>query len=262
MSQGLDNIRVLITRPLEQSQQLSALIEAAGGIAVSLPMLAIEPHVDAESKQRCQFVTGYDWVIFISQNAVRHVLSLLPLNNWMDNTAIAAIGRSTTNALRQAGFSVALQPDKDMNSEGLLEAFSAESLIDKKILIIRGEGGREALAEGLRKRGALVDYAEVYRRYCPRVETEQLSELLSGGIDVLTIASGETLQNLRSIINLSGLSETQQKELMDCPLIVVSNRIRDLAKKMGLAATVIVAKQPDNDGIVKAIQAWRRGDNE
>lgn len=256
MSQGLDNTHVLVTRPTEQSDELIALIEAVGGKAISLPLLAIEASVDAESKQRCQFISGYDWVIFISQNAVRHALSLLPSNNWTDSTAIAAIGRSTTNALRQAGFPVDVHPDDNMNSEGLLEALSDESLSEKKILIIRGIGGRETLADGLREKKALVDYAEVYRRVCPEVESQQLGQLIDEGIDVISIASGETLQNLASIIKTAAITDVQKQKLRSCPLIVVSKRIKVMAEQLGFSASVIVANEPDNNGLVKTIQQW------
>jgi len=252
MSDGLHNKRVLVTRPSEQSQELSELIEEAGGIAIRLPLLEILPSVDAESTQRCQFISGYDWVIFISQNAVRHALSLLPTNKWMENTAIAAIGRSTTNALRQAGFPVDVQPEENMNSEGLLQALADKSLADNKILIIRGVGGREALAEGLRERQALVDYAEVYRRHCPTINSQQLSQIINDGINVITIASGETLQNLASIIKET-LKESQQQQLKACPLVVASERIKVMAKELGFSANVTVAKQPDNAGLVKAL---------
>ncbi len=254
MSHGLHNKRVLVTRPSEQSQTLSAMIEEAGGIAISMPLLEIVPSVDAESKQRCQFISGYDWVIFISQNAVRHALSLLPSNKWTENTAIAAIGRSTTNALHQAGFPVDVQPEENMNSEGLLQALADKSLADNKILIVRGVGGREVLAEGLRERQALVDYAEVYRRRCPDINSQQLNQILNDGIDVITIASGETLRNLASIIELGILNTSQRDQLKACALVVTSERIKKIANELGFSANITVAKEPDNAGLIKATQ--------
>jgi len=266
MSKSLDNTRVLVTRPREQSEELQALIEEAGGKALSLPLLAIEASADAESKQRCQFISGYDWVIFISQNAVRHALSLLPSNNWTDSTAVAAVGRTTTNALRQVGLPVDVHPDDSMNSEGLLEALADESLSGKKILIIRGVGGREALAEGLREKKALVDYAEVYRRVCPDINSQQLAQLIDEGIDVISIASGETCQNLASIIKTAAITDTQKQQLRSRPLIVVSERIKTLAEQLGFSAKIVVANEPDNKGLLKAIQQWHStsigGDNE
>jgi len=262
MSEGLTDIRVLVTRPQQQAEQFSALIKEAGGIPISLPMLAIEESIDSESAQRCKFISGYDWVIFVSQNAVRYALSLLPETNWTDNTALAAVGQSTGNALHQAGFPVDLLPGEDMTSEGLLHALANKALEKKKVLIVRGVGGRETLAEGLRAKHALVDYAEVYRRQCPVIDSEYLSDLIEQGIDVVTIASGETLENVASIISNAALSDRQKQKLRACPLVVVSERIRVLAQQLGFTETVIVAKEPDNAGLLKAIQEWRSGENQ
>jgi len=164
--------------------------------------------------------------------------------------------------LHQAGFTVDVQPDEDMSSEGLLKALADKVLAKKKILIIRGVGGREALAEGLRNRHALVDYAEVYRRQLPNIDSGYLSKLYEQGIDVITIASGETLQNWATTISQAALSDSRKQQLRSCPLVVVSERIRELAQQLGFSDTVVVASQPDNAGLVKAIQQWRSGEHE
>ena len=262
MSQGLANSHVVVTRPVAQSHRLCDAIQQVGGNATCLPMLEIVPDANAESRQRCQFISGYDWVIFISQNAVRYALALLPEKKWMESTAVAAIGQSTADALHQAGLPVDIQPDVEMNSEGLLQAFSEESLAAKKILIVRGVGGRDTLAEGLRERQALVDYAEVYRRRKPAINVQQLRDVLSQGIDFITFSSGETLTNFAAIIKEATLTEHEQNQLQSCALVVVSERIKALAGQLGFTGTVIVAREPDNAGLIEAMQSWQRGDNE
>jgi len=263
MSHRLQNMRVLVTRPTEQAAGLIEQINNAGGHAVSFPTLAIQASADAESMARCKFVSGYDWVIFISQNAVRYSLSVLPITNWPKETLIAAVGPTTSNALQQAGLQVNRQPDSSMNSEGLLEKFSAEQLKNKKVLIIRGVGGRETLANSLRDKGALVDYAEVYSRHCPEHDEKYLAQALENGIDIVTIASGETLQNFATIIEHSHLSNKQKQTLYACPLVLVSARIKMLAEQLGFLDTVVVS-EPENIGVIKAIEEWlerSRGDN-
>jgi len=255
MTNRLQNTRVLVTRPIEQAAGLIEQINNAGGQAASFPTLAIQASADAEAVERCKFVAGYDWVIFISQNAVRYSLSLLPISNWPSTTLIAAVGPTTSNALQQAGLTVSRQPDNSMNSEGLLEKFSAEPLSGKKILIIRGVGGRDALATGLSEMGAMVDYAEVYSRHCPDHDTEHLLQQLEAGIDIVTIASGETLQNFANIIESSHLSNQQKQTLYACPLVIVSARIKTLAEQLGFLDTVVVS-EPENTGVVKAIAEW------
>ena len=262
MSRKLVNRHVVVTRPAAQSHRLCDAIQQAGGKATCLPMLEIVPDADAESRQRCQFISGYDWVIFISQNAVRYALALLPEKEWMDSTAVAAIGQRTADALHQVGIPVDIQPDAEMNSEGLLQAFYEEPLAEKKVLIIRGVGGREALADGLRQRQALVDYAQVYRRTKPTITAQQLRDVLHQGIDFITFSSAETLENFAAIIREVALTEDEQSQLQACSLVVVSDRIKAHAEQLGFTGTVIVASEPDNAGLVEAMQAWQDGDSE
>ena len=255
MSNRLQNIRVMVTRPVEQAIDLIEQINDAGGQASSFPTLEIQASADTESVERCKFVSGYDWIIFISQNAVRYSLSLLPIAAWPLRTCIASVGPTTSNALQQAGLQVNREPDNAMNSEALLVKFKDEELAGKKILIIRGIGGRETLANGLREMGALVDYAEVYSRHCPDHDNEHLLQQFEDGIDIVTIASGETLQNFADIIENSSLNNQQKKELYSCPLVIVSERIKGLAEQLGFSDTVVV-NEPENKGVVNAIENW------
>jgi len=255
MSNRLQNIRVMVTRPVEQAVDLIQQINDAGGQACSFPTLEIQASADTESIERCKFVSGYNWIIFISQNAVRYSLSLLPIAAWPLRTCIASVGPTTSDALQQAGLLVSREPDNTMNSEALLNKFKDEKLTGKKILIVRGVGGRETLANGLREMGALVDYAEVYSRHCPDHDSEHLLQELEDGIDIITIASGETLQNFVDIIENSSLNIQQKKKLYSCPLVIVSERIKGLAEKLGFSDTVVV-NEPENKGVVNAIEAW------
>lgn len=255
MNNRLKNIRVMVTRPVEQAAGLIEQINHAGGQASNFPTLEIQASTDVESVERCKFVSGYDWVIFISQNAVRYSLSLLPISAWPLRTNIAAVGPTTSNALQQAGLQVNRQPDNAMNSEALLVKFTDEQLTGKKILIIRGVGGRETLANGLRSMGAKVDYAEVYSRHCPDHDQEHLLQQVEEGIDIVTIASGETLQNFADIIENSSLNNQQKKKLYSCPLVIVSERLKGLAEQLGFLDTIVV-NEPENKGVVNAIEEW------
>ncbi|NIQ15763.1 MAG: uroporphyrinogen-III synthase, partial [Candidatus Dadabacteria bacterium] len=60
-----------------------------------------------------------------------------------------------------------------------IEELQADSIINKKILIFRGQGGRELLADSLRERGAEVEYIEVYKRHCPQYDQSKLDEVWS-----------------------------------------------------------------------------------
>ncbi len=76
------------------------------------------------------------------------------------------VGAATAAILEAYGLDVAY-PEQGDDSEALLALPAFEQALrvhDPKVLIMRGEGGREFLAERLRGQGVAVDYLELYRR--------------------------------------------------------------------------------------------------
>jgi uroporphyrinogen-III synthase len=245
----LQGCRVLVTRPVAQAEALCERIEQAAGIALRLPALAIEAVHDHVSQQRCHSAADNDWLIFISRNAVEHARPCLP-GNLPARLKIAAIGQATATALSAAGLPVELVADSAGTSESLLTAPALAEMSGQRVLILRGEGGRERLAETLRERGAQVDYADLYRRVRPETTPGELSRLLDSGIDILTIASGETLDNLLA------MAEEEQRDIRSLPLVVMSERLLMLARERGFTDTVIIATEASDKGMVEAIGQW------
>ena len=117
---------------------------------------------------------------------------------------------------------------------------------------MRGQGGREFLAERLRQRGASVDYAEVYSRCIPQVDTQPLRQWLSeGGLDVATVTSNETLRNLWEMVGTLG-----QDDLVRLPLVVASERTASLARAMGFTSSLQVAADATNEAMQAALCQW------
>jgi uroporphyrinogen-III synthase len=242
----LNGVRVLVTRPPEQAQNLVKLIEQHGGQPVLLPMLkieAIEP--DEASLRHLTQLTGEELVIFVSANAVRNAQHYVPQKIRHELT-IAAIGRGTANELARAGLQVNLVPDSSHDSEALLELPQLTHVKDRHVVIVRGKGGREKLAETLRARGAIVDYAEVYQRVAPNVKIDE--HLTTDGIDVISITSGEALANL------AALAKTQQQNwLFERPLVVFHARIAQQAKELGFSKPALVVNEMSDAGIVYSL---------
>ncbi|MGR9053083.1 MAG: uroporphyrinogen-III synthase, partial [Gammaproteobacteria bacterium] len=159
---------ILVTRPSHQAGRLAALIGQKRWRAVLFPTLEIVPNLQSDSFH-CLFdrLEKFDQSIFISANAVNFAVSA---NNGkidtFSNHRIAAVGRATADALVALGLKVCV-PDTGNDSESLLAMSEFENVSGQSILIIRGEGGRETLADTLRERGAKVEYLEVYRRIKP-----------------------------------------------------------------------------------------------
>jgi uroporphyrinogen-III synthase len=161
---------------------------------------------------------------------------------------IAAIGKATAQALALAGLSVDLVPESGYNSEALLAMPQMQQMNGQSCLIVRGEGGREELATTLLSRGATVEYLDVYKRIIPALDSSQVSLLLAQEkLDVITATSGDALQNL-----LIMLEEKNHQQLFEVPLVVISNRIRQIAADMGFKR-IAVTNSPSDAAILETV---------
>jgi uroporphyrinogen-III synthase len=247
----LNGRRILVTRPAHQAENLCRLISEQNDIAVRFPTLAI---VEVDNlvtvKQTLAHLEAFDWLIFISSNAVNFALKA---NDGkiarLKTRQIAAIGKATADALNLAGLSVSALPERNYNSEALLALPIMHAVDGQKILIIRGESGREVLANTLHARGADVCYLNVYKRIIPNSNSNAVSDLLEQRqLDVITATSSEILQNL-----LTMLDAKHHSQLFDLLLIVVSDRIKQVANEMGFKR-VAVARSPSDEAILEIIK--------
>lgn len=248
----LAGLHVMVTRPVHQAAKLRELIEARGGQVVPFPVLDI---LDPQDNGALQEIIGrldqYDIAIFISANAVNKALERVLKNRTLPpRLKLAAVGKRTAQALKQYGLQGDICPREGFNSEALLAMEEMQAVQDKRILIFRGEGGRELLAETLQQRGAQVDYAEVYRRARPQADARALLRHLEQGIDVITLTSNEGLQNLFDMAGPDG-----QPQLRAVPLVVMSDRAAALARELHFQHTPVVVKEASDEGLAEAIDS-------
>jgi uroporphyrinogen-III synthase len=247
---GLNGARVLVTRPAHQAENLSGLIQGRGGEAVRFPVLDIVARDNIEEVQDAlKNLDKFQWVVFISPNAVNFALKA---NNGkidrLKTVRFAAVGRATAQALEAAGLAVDVVPEQGYTSEALLAMPQMQQVKGQACLIVRGEGGREELANTLRSRGAVVQYLEVYKRTIPSIDSSQVVQLLAQHrLDVITVTSGEALQNL-----LIMLGENNHQLLLPIPIVVVSDRIRQLAAGMGFKR-IAVTENPADTAILETV---------
>ena len=240
-----------MTRPAHQAENLSRLIEEWGGVAFRFPTLAIVPLDDSCTIQNTlAHLDRYQWLVFISANAVTmhsYYSDGVKIEQFK-SVRIAAIGKATALALAQAGLPVDLVPESGYNTEALLAMPQMQQMKGQSCLIIRGEGGREELATTLRSRGATVEYLDVYKRIIPALDSSQVSLLLAQDkLDVITATSGDALQNL-----LIMLEEKNHQQLFEVPLVVISNRIRQIAADMGFKR-IAVTSSPSDAAILETV---------
>lgn len=262
---------ILITRPAGRADDLAAAIAAAGGSAVHVPMLAIEPLdtldvLDGESDARWQNaahnlrqLAAYRRVIAISVNAVHYGLQCL--ERLQGSTAVPAgidwygIGAATAAEFARWGID-ARGGGLGATSEALLALPELQQVRGESILILRGVGGRETLAGILRDRGARIDYAECYRRVAPRFTDAQQQLLQQAGFSAVCVNSAETLRNFFDAIH--SYRSDFRTNYSATPLLVPSERVAQLAAELGFER-VIVAANAGTEATLTALRALTRG---
>ena len=252
-SNALAGRRVLVTRPVAQAEALCRLIERAGGTPLRFPTIEIAPPSDVAALERIiDRLEQFQLAIFVSPNAVTHALAAIRSRRGAlpSPLAIACVGPGSARALAELGIADALAPGRS-DSEGLLELPRLQQVRDQRIVIFRGEGGRELLAETLRQRGAQVEYAECYRRRRPVADAAALArDVMQDRIDVVTLTSADALRNLYGM-----LGRVAAARLARVPLVVVSERLHDLAHELGHDGPVKVAAGASDEAIVAAVEA-------
>ena len=249
---------VLVTRPEGQQAEFIQLLQSRAAKALSFPTIEIQPvGLTRHLSSTLNDLNKYDLVIFVSANAVSYALShLKALSISIDSItpSIAVIGSATAKIAKAKGLRVNYQPETGYNSSALLElpVMQKDSVISKRILIIRGEGGLEHLAEQLQARGAAVEYAEVYRRNIPEKDGEITRSQLSQhwkefNVNVITATSNEALHNLYDMLESPG-----RDAMLKTDLIVPSVRSYELAISLGFNA-VTISESAVNQQMIESI---------
>ena len=255
ISPQLRDIGVLVTRPAHQAEGLCHLIEQQGGTSIRFPVIEI---IDIEDDQHLspliKRLDEFDIAIFISPNAVNKAITRIRSSrNWPNTIKIAAVGKSSAKALDSLGLIVDIFPSLSYNSEALLELEPMLNVAGKNIIIFRGVGGREHLAETLISRGANVEYAECYQRIRPQNDASEIIKRgVSGEIKIIICTSNEGLQNLYDMVGPSG-----RQWLINTPIVVVSERAAELARQLGFNSDVLISERANDDAILNSILLWR-----
>lgn len=250
----LNGLRVLVTRPAHQARSLIEQLTALGAEPVPLPLLAIDEISETETdafgaiKAKILDLDLYTGVIFVSANAARigarwidEYWPQLPVGvQWL------AIGAATAHTLETLDIP-AYHVKGGFDSEALLADPLLQQVSGQRFLIMRGEGGRELLADTLGARGARIDYADLYRRIRPHYSaTDIKSTIYTQRLSVILITSGEALENLLEVAGT-------EPDLLSTELIVPSRRIADIAQARGFNR-IRIADGPDDSSMLRAIR--------
>ncbi|WP_449430619.1 uroporphyrinogen-III synthase [Pseudomonas putida] len=244
--------RLLLTRPEEDCAALAQTLAVAGVASSCLPLLAIEPvELNAAQVQLLAELQRFGAIIVVSKPAARLLLDALsrsaaqpPVNGWF------SVGEATAGVLQGAGLKVTF-PTQGDDSEALLALpvlRHAIAVAEPRVLIVRGVGGRELLAERLAEQGASVDYLELYRRCLPeyppgtllrRIEAERLNGVV--------VSSGQGLEHLQQ------MAAAEWARVARLPLFVPSPRVAEQARAAG-AQQVVDCRGASATALLAAVQ--------
>lgn len=256
--QALAGLGVAITRPSGQATRLTELVQAAGGHVYAWPLIAIAALPDyADFEQRLHQLDRCDWLIFISSNAVQHAMPrILARHGGMPpQLHCAAIGPVTASELAGFGVHQVLTPQQRFDSEALLALPQMQQVQGQRILIVRGVGGRELMAQTLQARGAEVTFAECYRRINPQTDANFIAGLWQNRqLQALVITSSEAMRHLLQL----AADAPWLRQLWLCV-----NHARIAEQPLALGLRVAIADAPGDDAMLRClILALTRTDTE
>jgi len=245
-----EGLTLAVTRPLAQAAPLAAQIQSRGGTALVVPLLLIEAALDEHALQAVAArLSDYQFAVFVSQNAVAHAAPVLARTPWPCGVQAVAMGPASAAALKAFGVHDVILPAGPFDSETLLThpALQADKVAGARVVILRGDGGRDVLAAGLQARGATVEFVQCYTRRASHDVAPLIEALGAGALDAITLTSSEALRHLC-------LHAAQTPGLMHVPLFVPHQRIHDLARAAGFATVVLTP--PGDAGLLLGVEQY------
>lgn len=252
---------VLVTRPAEQALGWVERLRSSGLRAAALPLIAIRPAPDAQAVIKIwQDLDRYDMLVFVSPNAVQQFFALRPADrSWPAHTWAATVGPGSSRELRDAGVpaSQVLEPAADapsFDSEALWRQLVTRDWQGAKIVLIRGDGGREWLGERLRESGAQVDAVQAYSRGAPVLSNEERA-LLTAACDA-PLAHVWLLSSSEAIGNLSSLAAADA-DWSRAQAVATHERIAESARVCGFGRVALA--RPTLAAVVDAVRGLTDG---
>ena len=249
---SLTGRHVVVTRPAGQATHFATALADQGAVPVLYPVLEIRDIEDVAPLLDVAIrLDSFDLAVFVSPNAIERALALiLPRRSWPVSLRVAALGKSSERELARHGIHDVISPPLRFDSEALLDLPELTDVHGKRVIIFRGDGGREVLGDTLKGRGASIEYVTCYRRARPQLDPAPLLKLWElGQLDAVTLTSSEGLRNFHDMVGRLG-----QAWLKKTPAFVPHARIAEQAQALGLAR--VIATDPGDDGLMAGLMQY------
>ncbi|MGH8642022.1 MAG: uroporphyrinogen-III synthase [Burkholderiales bacterium] len=243
---------IVVTRPAHQAQVLTRLISGAGGKPLPFPVIEIRDIENpAPLLALIDRLDEFSVAIFVSPNAVERGMTLVKARRaWPTKLKAAAVGSGGVKTLQHHGVTDVIAPEGRFDSEALLELPDFALVYGKRFVVFRGVGGRELISETLTERGAVVEYAECYRRLRPDNDVAPLLRAWERNeLDAIAVTSSEGLRNFLDMIGAAG------RELaLRTPVFVPHPRIAETASDLGVRRVIVTG--PGDDGLLTGLSTY------
>jgi uroporphyrinogen-III synthase len=266
---------IIVTRPSGQARQLIEVLTSSielSGVAkcslpeiLSLPLLTIVPKTDeALAAHIASLLQDADLAIFVSPNAIECVMRLLE-RNWQNFSKriipIGVMGGSSRVALQHHGVGAEVNPtpivmpqDKERwDSAGLWQELQSlgSNWQGKRVLIFKGEGGRDWLADTLKNAGAQVEEISSYTRVPLDIDNSAWDAIrkLDFSKSLWLLTSSEAVRYLGSVIQ-----DQFTQNLSSASALCPHHNIADAAEEIGFGE--VFTTEPGDESLVKASLAW------
>jgi len=247
---NLTNLRILITRPAGQAVDFAERLAKLGAIPILFPTIQVEAFRDNPELDRALInLQNYDWLVVTSVNGVEAVferLYALDIDHLPASLKVAAIGPKTAAALQSVG----VQPDfipKEYIAEAILPGLG--ELQHLRVLLLRADIARPALAEAIRRAGGEAYDISVYRILAGQPDPGAL-EALREGVDIVTFTSSSTVHHFNDLVRQAGLDPIHLPG--DPRFVCIGPITAKTAQEEGLPVG-FTAREYTTNGIIQAL---------
>lgn len=259
-SQGLQGRRILICRPEPEASRLAEAFRQTGADVRVMPMMVREPLPETpEQRAILQELDNFSHIIAVSPYAARRLME--EIDHWWPQLPAGlqyyGVGAGTAAVFREHGLKPRM-PASGWTSEALLALPSLQHPEGEKVLLARGEHGRELIRQTLEQRGARITTLPLYRRSLPYYSAKQVQALFADFRPEVVIAlSGETLNNLVELGNRYQLALTPDI------IVVPAERVAVQARALGFRKPLVPGSLNDDDIVISVASCLSQeaGDN-
>ena len=235
----LFGIRVMVTRPADQSNDMYRTLRELGAEVLPYPTITTSEFVDDAGWRKFKEIKGKNkWLILTSENGVRYFFDQFAERigdiRKLADYKIAAVGYGTARALRQVHLKADFIPKKATTRALADELCAFTDMSDANVIRIRGNLADDRIEKRLIEAGAsmlpVTCYETSYKNW-PDGFKERLFEHLP---DIITFTSGSTAEGLCKILSSNEIDALTK----NAEVISIGPSTTEMINSLGIKTTM------------------------